>query len=252
MAAHDSIFAPLCQRDFQEKPIFGIDLETVSEIMKRSPSREARGELPSFVTTFWQGYPPLNHRRIVLASSSPYRRELLARMRLAFEVRAPDVDESILPGEAAGATALRLAQSKAHAARTEWPRALIIGCDQVAELDGSCLGKPHDHANAVAQLKTMRGKSVVFHTAVALLNAETGAMQASVVPTTVRFRDYADREIERYLQVEKPYDCAGSAKIEGLGIVLVESVRGDDPSALIGLPLIRLAAMLRTEGVTVV
>jgi septum formation protein len=194
----------------------------------------------------------LNHPPIVLASSSPYRRDLLARMRLAFEIRAPRVDESPLPGEAAGVTALRLAQAKARAVSPDFPQALIIGCDQVAALDDNCLGKPRDHANAVAQLQAMRGRSVVFHTAVALLNAESGVLQSADVPTTVHFRDYSDREIERYLQVEQPYDCAGSAKIEGLGIILVERVIGDDPSALIGLPLVQLAAMLRTEGVTIV
>jgi 7-methyl-GTP pyrophosphatase len=194
----------------------------------------------------------LNRPRIVLASSSPYRRELLARLRLEFDVKTPGIDETALRSEAAGATALRLAQAKARAVGAEFPRALVIGCDQVAALDGACLGKPGSHANAVAQLKAMRGKAVVFHTAVALFNSETGAMQAADVPTTVRFRDYSDSEIDRYLEVERPYDCAGSAKIEGLGIVLVEGVSGDDPSALIGLPLMRLAAMLRAEGVTVV
>jgi len=190
--------------------------------------------------------------RIVLASSSPYRRELLARLRLQFDTKTPGIDESALHGESAGATALRLAQAKARAVRGEFPRALVIGCDQVAELDGTCLGKPGSHDNAVAQLKAMRGKTVVFHTAVALLNSETGAMQAADVPTTVHFRDYSDGEIDRYLAAERPYDCAGSAKIEGLGIVLVERVSSDDPSALIGLPLMRLVTMLRAEGVTVV
>jgi septum formation protein len=194
----------------------------------------------------------LIHPRIVLASSSPYRRELLARLRLEFEINTPGIDETALRGEAPAATALRLAQAKASAAGGKFPRALVIGCDQVAALDGTCLGKPGSHDNAVAQLKVMRGKTVVFHTAVALLNSETGAMQSADVPTTVRFRDYSDGEIDRYLEIERPYDCAGSAKIEGLGIVLVESVSSDDPSALIGLPLMRLAAMLRAEGVTVV
>jgi septum formation protein len=194
----------------------------------------------------------LSHPRIVLASSSPYRRDLLARLRLPFEVIAPHVDESALPGEGAAATALRLAEAKARALRPECPQALIIGCDQVAALDGNSLGKPLDHGNAVAQLRAMRGKSVVFHTAVALLNAGTGTLHATDVPTTVHFRDYGDLEIDRYLAAEQPYDCAGSAKIDGLGIVLVERVSGDDPSALIGLPLMRLTAMLRTEGVAVV
>jgi len=189
---------------------------------------------------------------IVLASTSPSRRELLARLRLSFEVRAPAVDETALPGEAARETALRLAQAKALAVALDCPAALIIGCDQVAVLDGVSLGKPGNHANAVAQLEAMRGKSVLFHTALALFNARTGAMQTAEVPTTVRFRQYGDAEIERYLEMERPYDCAGSAKIEGLGIVLVESVHSSDPTALIGLPLMQLAAMLRNEGVAIV
>jgi len=189
---------------------------------------------------------------IVLASTSPYRRELLARLRLPFEVRAPAVNETALPGEAARETALRLAQAKARAVALDCPAALIIGCDQVAVLDGVSLGKPGNHANAVAQLEAMRGKSVLFHTALALFNARTGAMQTAEVPTTVRFRQYGDAEIERYLEMERPYDCAGSAKIEGLGIVLVESVHSSDPTALIGLPLMQLAAMLRNEGVAIV
>ena len=193
-------------------------------------------------------YPP----SIVLASTSPYRRELLARLRLPFEVRAPAVNEAIQAGEAAHETALRLAQAKARAVAPDCPAALIIGCDQVAVLDGVSLGKPGSHVNAVAQLKAMRGRSVLFHTALALLNAGTGAMQTADVPTTVRFRQYGDAEIEHYLEMEKPYDCAGSAKIEGLGIVLVESVHSSDPTALIGLPLMQLAAMLRNEGVAVV
>lgn len=186
--------------------------------------------------------------RILLASSSPYRRDLLARLRLAFEVRAPEVDEAARPGETARGTALRLAQAKARTVAAEFPAALVIGCDQVAELNGLALGKPGTHANAVTQLKLMRGQRVLFHTAVALLNARTGALQTAEVPTTVHFRRYDDPELERYLAAERPYDCAGSAKIEGMGIVLVESVESADPTALIGLPLIALAAMLRHEG----
>jgi septum formation protein len=189
---------------------------------------------------------------IVLASTSPYRRELLARMRLPFEVRAPAVDEAARPGETARETALRLAQAKARAVAPDCPSALIIGCDQIAVLDGVPLGKPGNHTNAVSQLKAMRGRSVLFHTALTLFNARTGVSQTVEVPTTVRFRHYGDTEIERYLEVERPYDCAGSARIEGLGIVLVESVESTDPTALIGLPLIELAAMLRNEGVAVV
>ena len=190
--------------------------------------------------------------RIVLASTSPYRRALLERLRLPFDVRSPQVDEAHLPGETARTTALRLAEAKARAVAPSCPGALIIGSDQVAALGATHLGKPGNHANAVVQLKAMRGKEVVFHTALALVNSETGSAQTAEVPTTVGFRNYSDAEIERYLAAEQPYDCAGSAKIEGLGIVLVEHVRGDDPSALIGLPLARLAAMLRQEGVAVV
>ncbi len=194
----------------------------------------------------------MNSPRLVLASTSPYRRALLERLRLPFEVGTPDADETAQPGEAARDTALRLAQDKARAVAPYFPKALVIGSDQVAELDGARLGKPGNHRNAVAQLMAMRGKCVLFHTALALLNTASGAMQTAEVPTTVQFRHYSEREIERYLELERPYDCAGSAKIEGLGIVLVERVTGDDPSALIGLPLVRLAAMLRQEGVTIV
>ena len=194
----------------------------------------------------------MDSRRIVLASTSPYRRDLLARLRLPFDVAAPRVDETPRPGETARETALRLAQAKARAVASAFPGALIIGCDQVAALDGACLGKPGSHGNAVAQLKTMRGREVLFHTALALLNTESAAIQAAEVPTAVRFRNYSDGEIERYLALEQPYDCAGSAKIEGLGIVLVERVTGDDPSALIGLPLMQLVSMLRQEGVSIV
>jgi len=194
----------------------------------------------------------LNLPRIVLASTSPYRRALLERLRLPFAVETPDTVETALPGEAARDTALRLAQAKARAVATSFPKALVIGSDQVAELDGAHLGKPGNHANAVAQLMAMRGKNVLFHTALALLNTASGAMQTANVPTAVQFRHYSEREIERYLELERPYDCAGSAKIEGLGIVLVERVTGDDPSALTGLPLVQLAAMLRKEGVAIV
>ena len=188
----------------------------------------------------------------MLASTSPYRRALLERLRLPFAVETPDTVETALPGEAAGDTALRLAQAKARAVATSFPSALVIGSDQVAELDGKHLGKPGNHGNAVAQLMAMRGKNVLFHTALALLNTASGAMQTASVPTAVQFRHYSEREVERYLELERPYDCAGSAKIEGLGIVLVERVTGEDPSALTGLPLVQLAAMLRKEGVAIV
>jgi septum formation protein len=175
----------------------------------------------------------------------------LEQLRLAFEVKAPAVDESVLPGEGAPQTALRLAEAKARKVGAVTPACLVIGCDQVAALDGACLGKPGSHDGAVKQLKSMRGRDVVFHTALALLNTATNALQLAIVPATVRFRDYSDREIERYLALEQPYDCAGSAKIDGLGIALVERIVTDDPSALIGLPLMRLTTMLRNEGVAV-
>lgn len=194
----------------------------------------------------------MDRRRIVLASTSPYRRDLLARLQVPFEVKSPNVDETARPGETARDAALRLAQAKARAVAPSFPGALIVGSDQVAVLEGAHLGKPGGHEQAVAQLRAMRGKSVVFHTALALLNTASDVLQVDEVPTAVRFRDYSDLEIVRYLEREQPYDCAGSARIEGLGIVLVASVSGDDPSALIGLPLIRLAAMLRAEGVAVV
>ena len=198
------------------------------------------------------GTPAVNPPRLVLASTSPYRRELLARLRLPFDIEPPGVDEAALAGESASDTARRLAQAKARAVASRFPRALVIGSDQVAALDGERLGKPGSHERAVEQLKAMRGRTVLFHTALALLNSASGTLQTAEVPTEVRFRDYSEREIERYLEIEQPYDCSGSAKIEGLGIVLVERVRGDDPSALIGLPLVQLSIMLRNEGVTVV
>ena len=187
----------------------------------------------------------------MLASTSPYRRELLARLRIPFDVRAPEVDETALPGEAPRDTALRLAQSKARAVAPACPDALVIGSDQVAALDSKCLGKPGTHEKAVAQLEVMRGRCVTFHTALALLNTATGALQLADVPTEVYFRACSNAEIERYLAAERPYDCTGSAKIEGLGIALVERMVSEDPSALMGLPLMRLTTMLRNEGVAV-
>lgn len=193
----------------------------------------------------------MHSQRLVLASTSPYRRELLARLRLPFETCAPGVDEAGLPGEAPRAMALRLAQAKAHAVAPSCAGALIIGSDQVAALDGKSIGKPGSHENAVQQLKGMRGKCVTFHTAIALLNTTSGAVQTAEVPTAVYFRNCSDDEIERYLAVERPYDCTGSARIEGLGIALVERIVSDDPSALIGLPLMQLVALLRGEGVRI-
>jgi len=192
------------------------------------------------------------HPLLILASSSIYRRELLARLRIEFEVDAPEIDESSSPGETPADIALRLACAKAHAVAARHPSAFIIGSDQVAVLDGRPLGKPCTHNNAVAQLAAMRGKSVVFHTALCVLNSASGSEQSANVPTTVHFRNYTDAQIERYLKLEQPYDCAGSAKIEGLGIALVECMESSDPTALIGLPLMLLTTMLANAGIHVI
>lgn len=187
-------------------------------------------------------------RPLVLGSTSPYRRELLARLRLPFDVASPEVDETPQPGEAPGALACRLALAKAQAVAARFPAAVVIGSDQVADLAGEPLGKPGTHARAVAQLRRMRGHTVVFQTAVAVVCLESGFAQVELAPVRVRFRDLADAEIEAYLRAETPYDCAGSAKSEGLGIALLESIENDDPTALIGLPLIRTARLLRAAG----
>lgn len=186
---------------------------------------------------------------IVLGSTSRYRRELLARLRLPFEVAAPEVDETPLPGEAPRALALRLAQAKAQAVAARHPQALVIGSDQVADLAGEPLGKPGTHERATLQLRRMRGHAVVFHTALAVVCHARGYAQTDLAAVQVRFRTLTDDEIERYLQAEQPYDCAGSAKSEGLGIALLEAIESDDPTALIGLPLIRLGRLLRAAGV---
>jgi len=186
---------------------------------------------------------------VVLGSTSPYRRELLSRLRLTFDVAAPDVDESALPGETPAALARRLAIAKARAVASRFPEAAVIGSDQVADLDGQALGKPGTHENAVNQLRLMRGKTVVFHTAVAVICAARGFEQVDLAPVRVAFRQYEDEEIESYLRAEQPYDCAGSARSEGLGIAMLEAIESDDPSALVGLPLIRTCRMLRAAGV---
>ena len=189
------------------------------------------------------------HRpRLVLASTSPYRRELLQRLRLPFDVVAPDVDETPIEGEHPSALALRLAEAKAEAVAASDADAVVIGSDQVAELDGAPLGKPGDHARATAQLRAMRGRRVLFHTAVAVVRRSRGFHACESATVAVAFRDLSDADIERYLLAERPYDCAGSAKIETLGIALVEAVESDDPTALIGLPLIRTCALLRRAG----
>ena len=190
-----------------------------------------------------------NASRLVLASTSVYRRELLARLQIPFETASPDVDEAGLPGETPASTAERLSLAKAKAVADRYPAALIIGSDQVAYLGHERFGKPGNRERASAQLRVMRGKTVVFHTGLCLYNSATERVQLAGVPTEVGFRQLSDEEIERYLDKEQPYHCAGSAKSEGLGISLLERMSGDDPNALIGLPLIVLCAMLRAEGV---
>lgn len=189
---------------------------------------------------------------LILASSSIFRRELLQRLQINFSTVSPHVDESILGSEKPEETALRLSKEKAKKVGKEYPHALIIGCDQVATLNGEQLGKPLNHSNATKQLQAMRGKKVNFHSALCLYNAETDNMQAEVVPYVVKFRKYTDEQIENYLTKEQPYHCAGSAKSEGLGIALMESMVGEDPNALIGLPLIKLITMLQNEGVNTI
>jgi septum formation protein len=191
--------------------------------------------------------PSLPPPRLILASSSSYRRELLERLRLPFEVMVPAIDESPLPGELPETTALRLAREKAAAIAARAPASIVIGSDQVATLDGEQIGKPGDHANALAQLQKMRGRRVVFHTALCVWDGRVAQLEN--VPTFVTFRDLPDAELDAYLRIEQPYDCAGSAKNEGLGIALLEKIESADPTALTGLPLIALSGMLRTAGV---
>ena len=191
---------------------------------------------------------PQPPRALILGSTSRYRRELLGRLRLSFDVAAPEVDETARPGEAPRALALRLAEAKARAVAARHPQAIVVGSDQVADLAGEPLGKPGTHEKAVRQLLRMSGQTVVFHTAVAVLCQESGFAQADLAPVRVRFRTLSPGEIERYLRAEQPYDCAGSAKSEGLGIALLDAIESDDPTALVGLPLIRVARMLRAAG----
>ena len=189
---------------------------------------------------------------LILASSSEFRRQLLQKLLIPFNSISPKIDETALDGEKPHQTALRLAQEKAKKIGAEYPHALVIGCDQVATLDGEQLGKPLNHQNATKQLQMMRGREVTFHSALCLYNAATGNMQAEVVPYLVRFRQLTDEQIDNYLIKEQPYQCAGSAKSEGLGIALMERMIGEDPNALIGLPLIKLITMLQNEGVSVI
>lgn len=190
-------------------------------------------------------------RTVILGSTSRYRHELLSRLRLPFETARPDVDETPLPGELPQALARRLALAKAKEVARRFPEAVVIGSDQVADLGGEPLGKPGSHERAVAQLRRMRGQTVIFQTAVAVVCAATGFEQLDLAAVNVVFRDLDDGEIERYLRAEQPYDCAGSAKSEGLGIALLSRIDNDDPSALVGLPLIRTCHMLRAAGVSI-
>jgi septum formation protein len=193
----------------------------------------------------------MNRPTIVLASTSRYRRELLGRLRIAFGVEAPQVDEAPLAGEVPRETALRLAIAKAREVHSRCPDTVVIGSDQVAEIDGTALGKPMSHSAALAQLERMQGKTVIFHTALAVAGPGRDALQVDDVPTTVLMRTLPRAALERYLRLDEPYDCAGAAKIESLGIALVASVESNDPTALIGLPLIRLTAMLAEAGVEI-
>lgn len=196
---------------------------------------------------------PLSLPRLVLASSSRYRQELLSRLRLEFDAIAPDIDETPLIDEAAPVTASRLATEKALAVALRVPNALVIGSDQVAMLDGVQIGKPGSHEKALLQLQQLRGRCVIFHTALCLLDGRTntpeGSIQRAEVQSLVTFRDLPDSELDAYLRLEQPYDCAGSAKNEGLGIALIQRIESSDPTALTGLPLIALTTMLRRAGV---
>lgn len=191
-------------------------------------------------------------KKLILASSSIYRRELLERLRIPFEVESPEIDETPFPEERPTDTALRLAEQKTKKVAQFHSDSLVIGCDQVAVLDGMQIGKPYTFEKAFEQLKSMRGRKVVFHSALCLYNGKTGRMQSTIVPYSVTFRNYSDEMIVSYLEKEAPYHCAGSAKSEGLGIAMIASMEGEDPNALIGLPLIALVAMLESEGIEIV
>jgi septum formation protein len=191
-------------------------------------------------------------RPLILASTSVYRRQLLERLRLPFSVVASEVDETPHPGETPPDIACRLALAKAQSVAQTHPGAVVIGSDQVADLDGLALGKPGNHERAVTQLQAMRGKTVVFQTAVAVVCLESGFAQTELAQVMVRFRALTDAQIEAYLLAETPYDCAGSAKSEGLGIALLERINNDDPTALIGLPLIRTCQLIEAAGIQVI
>jgi septum formation protein len=187
-------------------------------------------------------------RALILGSTSPYRRELLQRLRIPFDIQRPEVDETPLANEAPVALAQRLALAKAHAVAERFPQAIVIGSDQVADLEGKPLGKPGNHANAVKQLERMRGKTVVFQTAVSVVCQATDFAQSDLAQVQVLFRHFSDQALQDYLHAEQPYDCAGSAKSEGLGIALLERIDNQDPTALVGLPLILTCRLLRAAG----
>lgn len=191
------------------------------------------------------------NRALILGSTSRYRRELLERLRIPFQVASPDVDETPHDGETPEKLALRLALAKARAVAAQYPEAVVIGSDQVADLDGMPLGKPGEHNKAVAQLQRMRGRVVIFQTAVSVVCLDSGFEATELAQVKVKFRNLDDAEIEAYLRAEEPYDCAGSAKSEGLGIALLETIDNDDPTALVGLPLIRTCQMIRAAGVRI-
>lgn len=191
-------------------------------------------------------------QQLILGSSSIYRRDLLQRLQIPFDVSNPDIDETPLPDESPDATAVRLAAAKTRAVAATHPGALIIGADQVAVFEGIQLGKPLNRHNATRQLQLIRGKEVLFYTALCLFNSDQGNMQARLVPSRVKFRLLSEHQIGNYLDKEQPYHCAGSAKLEGLGIALIEHMESEDPTALIGLPLIALVEMLRREGVEII
>jgi septum formation protein len=193
--------------------------------------------------------PDITNRKLILGSTSAYRRELLERLRVPFSIESPHVDESPLPSELPADLARRLALAKAQAVAARFPDCVVIGSDQVADLDGQPLGKPGTHERAVAQLRQMRGRTVIFQTAVAVVCLQSGFCQQALAPVRVTFRALTDEEIESYLLAEEPYDCAGSAKSERLGITLLERIDNDDPTALVGLPLIRTSQMLRAAGI---
>ena len=222
--------------------IAGFIPDSHSGLANLSPSPAHLSAMPS--------QPP---PRLILASGSAYRRELLARLRLPFEVMPPDLDETPIAGETPPDTALRLSQAKAEAIANQVGPALVIGSDQVATLEGEHIGKPGNHERALEQLKKMRGREVIFHTALCLLDSRPEAergLQITNIQTVVRLRDLPDNELDAYLRIEQPYDCAGSAKNEGLGIALIASINSEDPTALTGLPLMALTDMLRRAGVS--